>query len=51
VSNILSHRKFTSTVPAKVTIERTRIVAENWGLPKLPGKLDPETFTPQQKTR
>ncbi|MDR1321344.1 MAG: putative DNA binding domain-containing protein [Gracilibacteraceae bacterium] len=49
VSNILSHREFTSTVPAKVVIERDRIVTENWCLPKLPGKLDPETFTPQPK--
>ncbi|MDR1083811.1 MAG: putative DNA binding domain-containing protein [Deltaproteobacteria bacterium] len=49
VSNILAHREFTSTVPAKVVIERDRIVTENWCLPKLPGKLDPETFTPQPK--
>jgi ATP-dependent DNA helicase RecG len=49
VSNILAHREFTSTVPAKVIIERDRIITENWCLPKLPGKLDPETFTPQPK--
>jgi len=49
VSNILSHREFTSTVPAKVIIERDRIVTENWCLPKRPGKLDPATFTPQPK--
>jgi ATP-dependent DNA helicase RecG len=49
VSNILAHREFTSTVPAKVVIERDRIVTENWCLPKLPGRLDPETFTPQPK--
>ncbi|MDR1157740.1 MAG: putative DNA binding domain-containing protein [Oscillospiraceae bacterium] len=49
VSNILAHREFTSTVPAKVIIERDRIVTENWCLPKLPGKLTPETFTPQPK--
>ncbi|MDR1603285.1 MAG: putative DNA binding domain-containing protein [Gracilibacteraceae bacterium] len=47
--NILSHREFTSTIPAKVIIERDRIVTENWCLPKLPGKLDPATFTPQPK--
>jgi ATP-dependent DNA helicase RecG len=49
VSNSLSHREFTSTVPAKIIIEHDRIVAENWCLPKLPGKLDPDTFTPQPK--
>ncbi|MDR1590213.1 MAG: transcriptional regulator [Oscillospiraceae bacterium] len=48
-SNILSHREFTSTIPAKVIIERDRIITENWCLPKLPGKLDPTTFTPQPK--
>jgi ATP-dependent DNA helicase RecG len=49
VSNILSHREFTSTVPAKVVIERDRIVTENWCLPKQHGKLDPRSFTPQPK--
>jgi ATP-dependent DNA helicase RecG len=49
VSNILAHREFTSTVPAKIIIERERLVAENWCLPKLPGKLDPATFTPHPK--
>jgi ATP-dependent DNA helicase RecG len=49
VSNILSHREYASTVPARVLIERNRIVTENWCLPKLPGKLDPENFTPQPK--
>ena len=49
VGNTLAHREFTSTVPAKVVIERARITTENWCLPKLPGKLDPETFTPQPK--
>jgi ATP-dependent DNA helicase RecG len=49
VSNILVHREFTSAVPARVVIERGRIVTDNWCLPKHPGKLDPETFTPQPK--
>jgi ATP-dependent DNA helicase RecG len=49
VSNILVHREYTSTFPTKVIIERDRIVTENWCLPKRPGKLDPNTFTPQPK--
>jgi ATP-dependent DNA helicase RecG len=49
VSNIIVHREYTSTFPAKVVIERNRIVTENWCMPKRPGKLDPNTFTPQPK--
>jgi ATP-dependent DNA helicase RecG len=49
VSNILVHREYSSAFPAKVVIERDRIVAENWCMPKRPGKLDPNTFTPQPK--
>ncbi|MDR2670472.1 MAG: transcriptional regulator [Oscillospiraceae bacterium] len=49
VSNILVHREYTSAFPAKVIIERDRIVTENWCMPRRPGKLDPDTFTPQPK--
>jgi ATP-dependent DNA helicase RecG len=49
VGNIIAHREYTSTFPAKVIIERDRIVTENWCMPRRPGKLDPDTFTPQPK--
>jgi ATP-dependent DNA helicase RecG len=49
VSNILVHREYTSAYPAKVIIERDRIVTENWCLPKTPGRIDPNTFTPFPK--
>ena len=49
VSNILVHREFTSAFPAKIIIERDRIVTENWCLPKSPGKIDPNAFTPYPK--
>jgi ATP-dependent DNA helicase RecG len=49
VSNILVHREFTSAFPAKIIIERDRIVAENWNLPKNPGRIDPDNFTPYPK--
>ncbi|MDR2114226.1 MAG: putative DNA binding domain-containing protein, partial [Bifidobacteriaceae bacterium] len=46
VSNILSHQEFASTVPAQVTIERERLVAENWNRPLRPGPIDPNNFKP-----
>jgi len=49
VSNILVHREYTSAFPAKIIIERECIVTENWCLPKSPGKIDPNSFTPYPK--
>ena len=46
VSNILVHRDFTSAYPAKIIIERDRIITENWCLPRSPGRIDPDNFTP-----
>jgi ATP-dependent DNA helicase RecG len=46
VSNILVHREYTSAFPAKIIIERERIVAENWCLPKKPGRITLENFAP-----
>jgi ATP-dependent DNA helicase RecG len=49
VSNILIHREYTSAYPAKIIIERDRIVTENWNLPKSPGRIDPHNFVPFPK--
>jgi ATP-dependent DNA helicase RecG len=49
VSNTLVHREYTSAYPAKIVIENDRIVSENWCLPKNPGRIDPDTFTPYPK--
>jgi len=49
VSNSLVHREYTSAYPAKIIIERGRIVTENWSLPKNPGRIDPDSFTPYPK--
>ena len=49
VSNILVHRDYTSAYPAKIIIEHNRIVTENWSLPKNPGRIDPNNFTPYPK--
>ena len=49
VSNILVHREYTSAFPAKIIIERDRIVTENWSLPKTPGRINPDDFAPYPK--
>jgi len=49
VSNILVHRDYGSAYPAKIIIERDRIITENWALPKKPGKIDPNDFMPFPK--
>ncbi|MCL2287445.1 MAG: hypothetical protein FWC32_13925 [Firmicutes bacterium] len=49
VSNILVHREYTSAYPAKIIVERDRIVTENWNLPKAPGRIDPNNFAPFPK--
>ena len=49
VSNILVHRDYTSSYPAKIILEKEKIVTENWSLPKNPGRIDPENFTPYPK--
>jgi ATP-dependent DNA helicase RecG len=49
VSNILVHREYTSAYPAKIIIERDRIITENWNLPKVPGRIDPNNFSPFPK--
>jgi ATP-dependent DNA helicase RecG len=49
VSNILVHRDYGSAYPAKIIIERDRIITENWSLPKKPGRIDPKNFVPFPK--
>jgi ATP-dependent DNA helicase RecG len=49
VSNILSHQEFASSMPARITIERDRLVAENWNRPLRPGPIDPDNFKPDPK--
>ena len=49
VSNILVHREYASAYPAKIIVEHDRIVAENWSLPKTPGRIELENFTPYPK--
>jgi len=49
VSNILSHQEFASTMPARVLIERDRLVTENWNRPLQSGPIDPHHFKPDPK--
>jgi len=49
VSNSLVHREYSSAFPAKIIIEKDRIVTENWNLPKHYGIIDPRNFTPYPK--
>ena len=49
ISNILCHREFSSTIPARVVIESNQIVTDNWNRSNLHGKLNPKTFTPNPK--
>ncbi|GHU16210.1 hypothetical protein FACS1894163_05120 [Spirochaetia bacterium] len=49
VSNILVHREYTSTFPAKIVIENERMYAENWNRSYAQGRIDPDNFTPRPK--
>ncbi|MDR1421376.1 MAG: putative DNA binding domain-containing protein [Coriobacteriales bacterium] len=49
VSNVLVHREFSSAHPARVIVEKGRILAENWNRPLSPGRIDPDNFKPYPK--
>ncbi len=48
-SNILIHREYVKSFPAKIIIEKERIVAENGNRALAHGLIDPENFTPNPK--
>jgi ATP-dependent DNA helicase RecG len=49
VSNILVHREFLGTFPARVIIEKDRLIAENWNRALRHGRIDPANFEPFPK--
>ena len=49
VSNVLIHREFTNAFPAKLIIEKDRVLAENWNRPHGNGLIDPSNFSPFPK--
>ncbi|MDR1572597.1 MAG: putative DNA binding domain-containing protein, partial [Clostridiales Family XIII bacterium] len=46
VSNILVHREFSGTFPARIIVEKDRILAENWNRSLQPGRIDPDNYEP-----
>lgn len=49
VSNILIHREFSSSYPAKFVIENNRIYTENANRASWSGEITPENFEPNPK--
>lgn len=49
VSNLLVHREFSSAFPAKLIIEKDKIVTENWNRAQRVGKIELDNFTPYPK--
>ncbi len=49
VSNILVHRDFGSAYPARIIIERDRIMTENWSKSQRTGRVTVDDFTPLSK--
>jgi len=49
VSNILIHREFLDAFPAKLVIEKGRVITENSNKPHGHGLIDPKSFSPFPK--
>ena len=49
VSNILVHREYSGTFPARVVIEKDRLVAENWNRALRHGHINLQDFDPYPK--
>jgi ATP-dependent DNA helicase RecG len=49
VGNLLIHREFANAFPAKLIIEKDRVLAENWNRPHGSGVIDPANFSPYPK--
>ena len=44
VSNILVHREYSKSFPAKIVIESDRIYSENWSHSNKHGRIDPRNY-------
>ena len=49
VGNLLIHREYANAFPAKLIIEKDRVLAENWNRPHHSGLIDPGNFSPYPK--
>ena len=49
IGNILIHREYTNAFPAKLIIEKDRVITENWNRPHGFGLINPNAFSPFPK--
>lgn len=49
VSNTLIHREYLDPYPAKLIIERDRVLSENGNIARGSGEIDPKSFSPYSK--
>ena len=49
VGNLLIHQEYTNAFPAKIIIEKDRVLIENWNRPHDGGIIDPNNFSPYPK--
>ena len=49
IGNLLIHREFANAFPAKLIIEKERVLTENWNRPHGGGVIDPTNFSPYPK--
>lgn len=49
IGNLLIHQEYTNAFPAKLIIEKGRVLIENWNRPHDGGTIDPYNFSPFPK--
>jgi ATP-dependent DNA helicase RecG len=49
IANVLVHREYSNPYPARITIYKDIVVAENWTIPKTIGVITPENVKPYPK--
>jgi len=49
VGNMIVHREYANAFPAKLIIEKGRLLSENWNSPHVHGVIDPANFSPFPK--
>jgi len=49
VGNLLIHQEYTNAFPAKMILEKDRVLIENWNRPHDGGTIDPNNFSPYPK--
>ena len=49
IGNLLIHREYGNAFPAKLVIEKERVITENWNRPHDSGIIDPANFSPYPK--